>query len=530
MVAAASPLAVEAGVGVLRAGGSAVDAAIAVQLVLGLVEPQSSGIGGGAFLLHWSKAENRVRSYDGRETAPAAARPDRFLDGSGRPLERAEAIVNGRSVGVPGVLRMLELAHRRHGRIAWVKLFDPAIRLAERGFPMSPRLHRLLEGEQALRDDPAARALYYGGKRPRPAGTRISNAEYAATLRAIAAQGADAFYTGAIARDIVRAVASHRRPGDLALADLAGYRPLEREPVCGTYRGRRICSMGPPAGGVTLLQILGLLERAGFERAAPGSAEAVHLFSEAARLAYADRARYLADPAFVPQPVAGLLEPAYLAARAGLIGERSMGRAQPGVPRDAPLMVGGAPAAEPAGTSHISIVDVRGDAVAMTTTIESVFGSRIMARGFLLNNELTDFSSAPAGAGAAAANLAAPGKRPRSAMSPTLVFGADGALQILLGSPGGPPIINYVAKILVAMLDWGLDAHAAVSLPNFGSRNGPTEIERDTAYESLAPALRERGHEVIFLDLTSGSHVIERVPDGWRGAADPRREGVARGN
>jgi len=530
MVAAANPLAVDAGVWALRAGGSAVDAAIAVQMVLGLVEPQSSGIGGGAFLLHWARAEKRVRSYDGRETAPAAARPDRFLDASGKPLAPPEAIVNGRAVGVPGVLRMLEAAHRRHGRIAWAKLFDPAIELAEQGFPMSPRLHQLLLAERALRDDSAARVLYYDSDgQPRPVGAPVVNREYAATLRTVAASGANAFYSGAIAQDIVRAVAAHRRPGDLALDDLLRYRAIERDPVCSDYRGRRICSMGPPAGGVTLLQVLGILERTAFHRAAPGSAEALHLFAEAGRLAYADRARYLADPAFVRQPVAGLLEFDYLESRAALIGERSMGQAAPGRPRGAPAALSDAAAAEPPGTSHISIVDARGDAVAMTTTIESAFGSRIMVRGFLLNNELTDFSTAPGAARRKVANRVEPGKRPRSAMSPTFAFGRDGQLQAVLGSPGGPPIINYVAKALVAMLDWGMDAQSAVALPNFGSRNGPTEIERGSAYEALAPALRERGHEVLLTDLTSGTQVIERFEGGWRGGADPRREGEARG-
>jgi gamma-glutamyltranspeptidase/glutathione hydrolase len=530
MVAAANPLAVDAGVQTLRMGGSAVDAAIAVQMVLGLVEPQSSGIGGGALLLHWSRVEKRLRAYDGRETAPAAARPGRFLDASGKPLALAEAIVNGRAVGVPGVLRMLEAAHRRHGRIAWARLFDPAIRLAEQGFPMSPRLHQLLEAESALRGDAAARALYYRSDgRPRPVGAPLFNPEYAASLRAIAASGAGAFYNGAIAQDLVRAVAAHGRPGDLALGDLQHYRAIEREPVCADYRGRRICSMGPPAGGVTVLQVLGILERTAFHRAAPGSAEALHLFSEAARLAYADRARYLADPAFVPQPVAGLLEFDYLESRAALIGERSMGRALPGMPRGAPRVPVDPAAVEREGTSHLSIVDARGDAVAMTTTIESAFGSRIMVRGFLLNNELTDFSLAP-GSERAVANRVEPGKRPRSAMSPVMVFGRDGQLQAVLGSAGGPPIITYVAKTLVAMLDWGLDAQSAVALPNFGSRNGPTEIERGSALEALAPALRERGHEMLLLELTSGTQVIERVADGWRGGADPRREGVARGD
>ena len=531
MVVAANPLAVEAGAQILRAGGSAVDAAIAVQMVLGLVEPQSSGIGGGAFLLHWSQAQKRVRSYDGRETAPQSAGLDRFLDASGQPLARELAIESGRSVGVPGVLRMLELAHSRHGRLPWRRLFESAIRLAESGFPMSPRLNRLLERESALRNDPAARRLYYGdGDRAKPLGARIVNAEYAATLRTIARFGANAFYSAAIAEDIVRAVRAHPRPGDLVLKDFTDYRAVERAPVCGPYRRLRICGMGPPsAGGVAVLQILGILERTPFDREAPNSAAAVHYFSEAGRLAYADRARYIADPAFVPQPLAGLLEPAYLGERARLIGERSMGRAQPGTPRTVRTTLGEAAETEHAGTSHLSIVDRRGDAVAMTTTIEDGFGSRIMVRGFLLNNQLTDFSSAPEANGRSIANRVEPGKRPRSSMAPTLVFDAKGNLRLIVGSPGGLSIIHYVAKALVATLDWKLDAQAAASLPNFGSRNGPTEIERGTLYELLAPALRERGHDVRALDFTSGLHLIEKVRGGWRGGADPRREGVARG-
>ena len=530
MVAAANPLAVDAGVEVLRRGGSVVDAAIAVQMVLGLVEPQSSGIGGGAFLLHWSRAEKRIRAYDGRETAPADARPGRFLDAQGKPMPFAAAVASGRSVGVPGALRMLEAAHRQHGRIEWGKLFEPAIRLAETGFAMSPRLHRLLEREKVLREVPAARALYYAPDgSARPTGARIVNREYATALRAIAMFGADAFYTGAIAQDIVRAVRAHPVPGDLTLADLAAYRAIEREAACGEYRARRICSMGSPAGGVTLLELLGLLERTPFHRVPPRSAEAVHYFGEAGRLAYADRARFIADPRFVPQPVAGLLDPAYLTARASLIGERSMGKAESGTPRGAPPDLAAVPAHEAAGTSQLSIVDARGDAVSMTTTIESAFGSRILVRGFLLNNELTDFSFVPEAGGRRVANRVEPGKRPRSAMSPTFVFAPDGALQAVAGSAGGAPIINYVAKALVAMLDWDMDPQRAVALPNFGSRNGPTEIERGTAYEALAPALRERGHEVLILDLTSGSQVVARHAGGWRGGADPRREGTARG-
>ena len=530
MVVAANPFASDAGLEILRAGGSAVDAAVAVQLVLGLVEPQSSGIGGGAFLLHWSARERRVRSYDGRETAPAAASEDRFLDASGQPLERRPAIESGRSVGVPGAVRMLELAQRRHGRLPWKRLFEPAIRLAESGFPMSPRLNRLLEQENALRNDPAASALYYDGERAKPAGARIVNRDYAATLRAIARSGASALHAGPIAQDIVQAVRAHPQPGDVTLEDLTKYRALERAPLCGPYRAFRICSMAPPsAGGIAVLQILGVLERTPFARAAPNSADAVHYFAEAGRLAYADRLRYVADPDFVPQPVAGLLSPAYLDQRARLVGERSMGRAQAGTPVAGWRPREGAET-EVAGTTHFSIVDRRGDAVAMTTTIEDAFGSRIMVRGFLLNNQLTDFSFAPQSDGSLVANRVEPGKRPRSSMAPVLVFDANGRLQMVAGSPGGVAIINYVAKALVATLDWHLDVQAAASLPNFGSRNGPTELERGTVYEQLAPQLRERGHEVVAIDFTSGLHLIERVRGGWRGGADPRREGVPRGD
>jgi gamma-glutamyltranspeptidase/glutathione hydrolase len=513
MVAAAHPLAVDAGYSVLRLGGSALDAAIAVQMVLGLVEPESSGIGGGAFLLYWSEKDQTLRSYDGRETAPAAARADRFLK-EGKPLDFFDAVVGGRSVGVPGVLRMLELAHRRHGRLAWRELFQYAIVSAEEGFAMSPRLNAQLERERFLRADPFARRVYYGpdGK-AKPVGARVSNPEYGETLRIIGMHGADAFYRGEIAHAIVRAVRSHAKPGDLTEEDLAGYRALEREPLCGPYRQWRICSMGPPSsGGLAVLQILGLLERAGFERAPPHSAVAVHLFSEAGRLAYADRARYVGDPDFVAVPTKKLLNSSYLDRRARLIGERSMRQALPG-DTEAP------------GTSHITIVDAEGNVAAMTTTIESTFGSRIMVRGFLLNNQLTDFDFTPG-----SANQVVAGKRPRSSMAPTIVFGANGAVRLAVGSPGGPNIINYVAKALVAMLDWKLDVQSALTAPNFGSRNGPTLLERGSAYENLQLQLQDRGHEVQLAPLTSGLHGVERIPGGWRGGADPRREGTVRGN
>jgi gamma-glutamyltranspeptidase/glutathione hydrolase len=507
MVSAAHPLAVEAGYAMLERGGSPVDAAIAVQLVLGLVEPESSGIGGGAFLLHWSESEKKLRTYDGRETAPAAARADRFLDEHGKPLGFYAAAVGGRSVGVPGVLRMLELAHRKHGRLPWAELFQPAIRLAENGFVPSPRLRELLEGERFLRSDPRARALYYDKAPAAP----IVNREYAATLRAVAAKGASAFYEGDIARDLVAAVRASAKAGDLTVADMAAYRAVEREPVCGPYRVWVVCSMGPPSsGGVAVLQILGLLERTPFASAPAQSARAVHFFAEAGRLAYADRGRYLGDPDFVPVPVARLLGARYLDQRAKLIGERSMRLALPGD--------------HEGGTSHFSIVGPHGDAVSMTTTIETIFGSRIMVRGFLLNNELTDFDFMPG-----SANEVAGGKRPRSSMAPTMVFDRERQLQLVVGSPGGSSIINYVAKTLVGVLDWKLDIQRAIELPNFGSRNGPTQIESGSAYEALIPELERRGHDVQRSRLESALHGIERVPGGWRGGADPRKEGIVLG-
>jgi gamma-glutamyltranspeptidase/glutathione hydrolase len=492
MVAAANPLAADAGYGVLKRGGSAVDAAIAVQMVLGLVEPESSGIGGGAFLLHWNQKDKKLRSYDGRETAPAAIRPELFLDNHNKPLPFQEAVESGRSVGVPGVLRMLELAHKRHGKLAWAELFEPAVALAERGFEPSLRLAALMQRERFQ--------------------VPLKNPEYAAVLREIAQEGADAFYRGALTADMVRAVRSHAKPGALTAQDFADYRAVERDPVCGTYRAWRLCSMAPPSsGGVAVLQILGILERTQFARAPAQSAAAVHYFAEAGRLAYADRAKYLGDPDFSSIPLSRLLNSSYLGKRAKLIGETSMRLAPAGD-------------AEAFGTSHVSIIDAQGNAVSMTTTIEATFGSRILVRGFLLNNQLTDFDFTPG-----SPNQAGPGKRPRSSMAPTMVFSGE-RLDMVIGSPGGPNIINYVAKALVGALDWKLDLQSAVALPNFGSRNGPTLLEKDSAYEALRGDLERRGHPVESAVLTSGLHGLERVPGGWRGAADPRRDGVARGD
>jgi gamma-glutamyltranspeptidase/glutathione hydrolase len=511
MASTAHPLATQAAHSVLKLGGSAVDAAIAAQLVLGLTEPESSGIGGGAFLLHWSEADKRLRTYDGRETAPGAVTSNLFLDHEKKPIPLMDAIVGGRSVGVPGVLRMLALAHQRHGRLRWAELFQYAIFAAEEGFVVSDRLAAALARERFLPEDPEASKVFYPRGAPVPAGSRITNRAYGETLRRIAMEGANAFYRGPIAADMVRAVRSHRSSGSLSEEDLAAYRALEREPVCGPFRRWRICSMGPPSsGGVGVLQMLGLLENAAIERAPSYSVEAAHLFAEAGKLAYADRLRYLGDPAFARIPLARLLHPLYLETRARLIGERASGAAAPGD------MEG--------GTSHLSVVDAEGNVVALTTTIESTFGSRIMVRGFLLNNQLTDFDFLPG-----TNNHPAPGKRPRSSMAPTIVF-STGSAQLALGSPGGSSIINYVAKTLLARLEWGVALQEALDAPNFGSRNGPLELERGTPYERLAPLLRARGHDVVLREMTSGVHAIERFPGGWRGAADPRREGMALGD
>ena len=531
MVAAAHPLAVEAGLQMLDAGGSAVDAMIAVQLVLNLVEPHASGLGGGAYLLHYAAAGRMVRAYDGRETAPAAVTADLFMR-DGKAMTFRDAVAGGRSVGTPGVVRLLEIAHRKHGRLAWARLFQPAIDLAENGFPLSSRLHTLLRRDRAIAGEAAARAYFLNAEgTPKAAGTLLRNPEFAQTLRALATGGADAFYRGDIARAIVGAVRSHPiNPGLLSEADLAEYQVREVDALCSPYRVYRVCGMPPSSsGGIAVLQMLGLLSHRDMSAVAPESTQAVHLLAEAGRLAYADRSRWVADDRFVDVPVRGLLDPAYLAARARLIQPHSMGKAAAGTPPGARLAYADDAVDEVAGTSHIAIVDGDGNAASMTTTIENFFGSRVMVRGFLLNNQLTDFNFTAQDSGRSAVNAVAPGKRPRSSMAPTLVFRDNGDLHLVLGSPGGSRIINYVAKTLIATLDWGLDIQSAIALPNTGSRNGPTEIERGTAAEEQAAPLRAMGHDVEITDMTSGLHGIMRVGNGWQGGADPRREGIARG-
>ncbi|HSM22274.1 MAG TPA: gamma-glutamyltransferase family protein [Rubrivivax sp.] len=551
MVAAAHPLAADAGHEILQAGGSALDAAIAVQAVLALVEPQSSGIGGGAFLMHWDDWDGaEVQAWDGRETAPAAAGERLLLAPDGQPLPFGEAVFGGRAVGTPGVLKMLEAAHRRHGRLPWARLFEPAISLADSGFPVGPRLHGQLLTDPHLRKDALARAFFYRADgSPHPVGHRLRNPALAAVLRAVATGGSEALYRGPVAADMVARVRGHAVPGTLSEADLVAYAPRLREPICTLWlEVYRVCGFPPPSSGhIAVMQILGILEMLPapaprLQDGIPG-ADWLHAYTEAARLAFADRAEYVADPDFVPAPGGDwktLLAHAYLQQRAALIGPQSMNAARAGQPPGlAPVVRAPMPEQPEHGTSHISIVDGEGRAVAMTSTIEAQFGARVMADGgsglpggYLLNNQLTDFSFTPADAqGRPVANRLQPGKRPRSSMSPTLVFDArSGRLLMSLGSPGGPAIIHFTARTLLGTLAWGLEAQRAIEGPNFGNFKGPTVLEAGRFPAATVEALRARGHSVVESELTSGLQVIQRTPGGWHGGADPRREGVVRGD
>ena len=548
-VAAANPLATDAGHQVLRAGGSALDAAIAVQMVLGLVEPQSSGIGGGAFLLYFDG--QKITAHDGRETAPAGARDDMFMD-QGKPLPFADAVQSGHSVGVPGLVRMLEAAHRQHGRLPWAQLLQPAITLAEQGFRVSPRLHTLLQADPHLKKDPLALRFFYNAQgQAWPVGHLLRNPEYAHVLRRIAANGSRALHEGPVAQAMVTRTAQAPRPGNLSLQDLANYQPRQREALCFDHtahaKAYRICGFPPPSSGqIAIGQILGMLGHA----QSPGldltggqpSPEWLHRYAEASRLAFADRAQYVADPDFVSAPAGNwrsLLAPAYLRERSQLIGSQAMKAPQAGQPGGQATGFAPMPAQTEYGTSHISVVDAQGRAVAMTSTIEAAFGARRMVTtdpsrpgGFLLNNQLTDFSLTPTDAqGRPIANRVEPGTRPRSSMSPTLVFDkTSGQLLMSGGSPGGALIIHYTAKLLTGTLHWGLNAQQAIDLPNFGSLGGPILLETQRFDKATVDALKARGHEVVQIDMTSGLQAIERTPKGWFGGADPRREGVVMGD
>ncbi|WP_405404772.1 gamma-glutamyltransferase [Paracoccus sp. Ld10] len=533
MITAAHPLAVQAGARVLEQGGSAADAMVAVQVVLGLVEPQSSGLGGGSFLVWYDAATGEVTTLDGRETAPMAATPTLFQDDDGQPLAFMEAVVGGRSVGTPGTPRLLEVAHRKWGRANWSGLFQDGIDLAQNGFTVSPRLASLVASEgDALARYPAATDYFFPDGQPVAEGASLTNPAYADTLRMLARDGADAFYDGPIADRIVAAVrGAEDNPGMLTRADLAAYRVVERPAVCVEYRAHDVCGMGPPSsGGLTVGQILGML--GGFDLAALGaeSPEAWRLIGDASRLAFADRGRYMADADHVPMPTEGLIDQAYLDERAALLqGDDSLPEVTAGQPGWSHAGLWGQDSAlELPSTTHISIVDGDGNALSMTTTIENGFGSRVMAGGFLLNNELTDFSFETHDAdGWPIANAVAPGKRPRSSMAPTIVL-RDGAPAMVIGSPGGSRIIGYVTRAIVAHLDWGMDIQAAMGAPNLVNRFGPMDVEAGLP-AALTDGLTAMGFELNEMELTSGLQGIVITPDGLEGGTDPRREGVAIG-
>ncbi len=567
MVVTANPLATEAGAKMLKLGGTAVDAMIAVQTVLGLVEPQSSGLGGGAFIVYYDAHTGKTTTLDAREKAPAGATEDRFL-ADGTSIGFFNAWQSGLSVGVPGVPRMMEYMHKRYGKLPWQRLFVPAKTLAQRGFKLTERTSSQVAGllarnpsceddDRLFFRDPAAFTYFVNSDdcTAKPAGTMMRNKAYAKTLKAIAKKGADAFYCGPIAQDIAAAVQGDLNiPGDMTVADLRNYRVVEREPVCHTYRGHKVCGMGPPSsGGLAVGQILGIIEnRPDLMGATPLAVATVHLFAQAGRLAFADRNKYVADSDFVSVPVEGMLDADYLAARAGLLGNSDIGTAEPGTPPGPfdPYAPDGA--AKLSGTSHVSIIDRYGNALSMTTTIESSFGNGVMVRGFLLNNELTDFSFAFEDAdGTLIANRVQPNKRPRSSMSPTIVFDRHGKVELVTGSPGGSRIIGYTAQSIMNSIDFGLDPQEAINVPHFMNRNGRTDLEEpipgitlDYDAEALAAALVARGHSdptvppeersVGIITQTSGLSIIQ-VGEAKKGrtlligGADKRRDGTVGG-
>ncbi len=532
MVAAANPLAVQAGVDVLAAGGTAADALVAVQTVLGLVEPQSSGLGGGAFLVWYDAATQSLTTLDGRETAPLAVTPTLFLNEDGSRMGFFDAVVGGRSVGTPGTPALLAEVHARWGNQPWATLFEPGIELASTGFEVSPRLAGLIERDaERLAVFPATADYFLPDDVPLAIGTTLQNPDYAATLGALAVGGAEAFYTGQIAQDITETVQEFSaNPGVLSELDLAIYQVKERAPVCATYRAHDVCGMGPPSSGaLTIGQILGMLDAYDLAALGAENPDSWRLIGDASRLAFADRGRYMADSDFVPMPTAGLVDPAYLAQRGALLGgAEALEEIAPGTPAfDHSLNWADDQSIELPSTSHISIVDSFGNVASMTTTIENAFGSRLMVHGFLLNNELTDFSFATHNDGVPIANAIAPGKRPRSSMAPTIVM-KDGAPVLAIGSPGGSRIIGYTAQAIIAHLDWNMDVQQAVSMPHAVNRFGTFDVEEETAATDLVPALEAMGYEVNVRGLNSGLHAIA-IGDGLQGGADPRREGIALG-
>jgi gamma-glutamyltranspeptidase/glutathione hydrolase len=542
MVAVGHPLAAKASREILRIGGNALDAAIAAEMVLSLVEPQSSGIGGGAFLVHYSKKTGAIDTYDGREVAPSSATPDMILDKTGKPLNWNDASIGGLGVGVPGLLRMLELAHKEHGRLAWIDLFQPAITLARKGFPISIRLARQIKSSKRLSEYPASNSYFFNADgSPKKTGSILKNPILADTLTQVAKKGAIAFYSGDIAKDIANTI-SHApiRPRQMRISDIEDYVAKKRPPVCLPYRSWLICGMGPPSsGGITTLQIMGILGKFDLRKIKietdDGAVKALHLLSEASSLAFADRNFYIGDPDFVEVPSSELLDQDYLSLRSyGIDPTKALGRRQPGTPglgsRNVSSIPNGESETKGLSTTHLSIVDSDGNAVSMTASIERAFGSHMMVRGFLLNNQLTDFNFKPKMGGTSHANQARSGKRPRSSMSPTLVFDGNGKVVMAVGSPGGSHIIGYVAKTLIAALDWSLDIQSAIDFPNMTNRNGPLYIEKGSRFTNLIPKLSKIGHKVRSLTSKSGLNGILLTKDGLQGGSDSRREGIALGD
>ena len=531
MVSAADPRAAAAGVEILNAGGSATDAAIATMLALNVVEPQSSGMGGGTFFVRHDGATRKVNTIDGREAAPMAADDHWFYDAAGKPLSHMAAVPGGRSVGVPGQLRVMALAHKQSGRLPWARLFQPAIRLARDGFTVSPRLANSIV-QFAGHIDPGARAIFMDADgKPWPAGTTLKNPQQAALFERVAKEGPDAFYTGDTAGKIVATVNGARRnPSKMTAADIAAYRARPRDPLCGTYRVYRICGMGPPSsGGFTVLMILKQLERFDMAKLGKDSPVAWHLFAESSRLAYADRDMYVADPDFVSVPLAGLLDPKYVAARSALIStDRSIANVTAGTPAGAPARKL-ATVNETPGTTDLVVTDKAGNVVEVTTTIEGPFGSGLSVDGIILNNELTDFDIVADKDGYLVANRVEPGKRPRSSMAPTIVYGPDGKVRLALGAAGGSTIIAQIAKALVAVLDWKMSAQDAIALGLIYAPGQTAVAEKGTQAEAMVPALRALGEKIEVAPLGLKANAIERVDGKWVGAADPRSEGVAMG-
>ena len=536
MISAANPYAVRAGYKILQAGGSALDAAIAAELVLGLVEPQSSGLGGGGYLLHWNSKNKAISTYDGRSAAPANITSGYFLDSFGEPIGRRKT-AGGRWAAVPGLMHLIETTHKKHGKLPWQKLFEPAIRLAEHGFKISPRLHRAIRRNKRIRKNNAALSYFFDSNGDaHPVGYRLINKGYATILKRLAQDGAAAFYKGNIAKRIITSVQhSEHDPGIMTLQDLSNYKSHPREPVCTLYRQFNVCGMGPSTtGGLTVAMTLGLLERFNLSAYGPRSVQAYHLFVEASRLAHKDRSQYIADPDFVDVPIRGLIARDYLEKRTKLIDpQERTGSVEPGEPPQKPNKKSALDDfTEVPSTSHLSVVDSEGNAVSFTTTLGRSFGSGVMVKrlGFLLNSQMTNFSQRPTRDGLPVVNHAEGGKRPRSTQSPTLVFNSNGSLRLVIGSPGGGRIINYVTKTLIAVLDWKLDIQSAISLPHVIDRRGRIELERNTDAINFKQALEERGHKIHIRHLTSGLHGIEVTTDGLIGGADPRREGIVMGD